>query len=93
MSTTTTTTDFYKKRNDYNLIHQDEVEAGSILVALSNHKPKSSMSIYNLLGTKKKPNIHLLLFSYNSYYYIYTESEQHKTIRKYEPSHDKQHCR
>ncbi|KAI9358956.1 hypothetical protein BD770DRAFT_471879 [Pilaira anomala] len=68
MSATATTTDFYKKKNDYNSIHQDEVEAGSILVALSNHKPKSSMSIYNLL-----------------------ESEQHKTIRKYEPPHDKQH--
>jgi hypothetical protein len=42
------------ERDDYKppyrqRINQDEVEAGSILVALANHKPKT-MSIHNLLG-------------------------------------------
>lgn len=55
------TTGFHQKGNDHKTynqrINQDEVEAGSILVALANHKPKS-MSIHNLLGkeNRKKKN-------------------------------------
>ncbi|KAI8058894.1 hypothetical protein BDF21DRAFT_430198 [Thamnidium elegans] len=49
---------FHPNRNHHKSYHnqqinQDEVEAGSILVALANHKPKS-MSIHNLLESEHK---------------------------------------
>ncbi|KAI9265561.1 hypothetical protein EDC94DRAFT_605279 [Helicostylum pulchrum] len=53
-----TTPGFHPNRNHHRSYHnqqinQDEVEAGSILVALANHKPKT-MSIHNLLESEHK---------------------------------------
>lgn len=58
-TTNNTSPSFSHQHSNKRSNNRDEVEAGSILVALANHHNKNikSMSIHNLLGKDKKSNL------------------------------------